>query len=111
MVSTDERHYILPLGRNISVTCSSVGVPQPTLSWFIVDLYGNHSLLSDYYEEVVYRNMSVAELPNGLQQVNQSISGVLNMSYTGGYICEAKNEFGTAEAAFDITVQCEYMYI
>ena len=104
--STNQSEYIGINESPLTVTCTATGVPKPNVYWYtLVDVL---EPIDDRYIGVQFSLTSDIDQSNGLHVVVETmIIESLNTSYTGTYVCVAKNELATVEAAFSIIVKCK----
>ena len=83
--------------------CTTIGIPEPTLSWF-----NGSAPLDNSNSRVTIENSSSQLINLFLYQVNQSVTiDNTTSDDTGYYSCIAANNLGMDEAVFELLVRGE----
>ena len=92
-------------GINITVTCESIGIPLPTITWSRDNRnLNNRVFVSDSVTGLV-ENGNVTRV-----SVNLTIAST-SREDTGVYICSASNYVGSDSNNVSIIVQCKFLLL
>ena len=102
-ININQLEYTTNETENISIICSSTGIPSPILAW-----YRNETVLTNETERVTIIDSS-QQLSSLLYEATQTliITGLTDTD-TNAYSCQAANEAGMDTITVALTVNCEF---
>ena len=105
IITSFENATLIDEGMNITITCESIGIPLPVITWSRVDeALSDRVLVSDAI-------MDDDESSNITKVVVELTIASLSREDTGEYICSASNNIGFDSSNVSITVQCKLLLL